>query len=154
MYSDIVAVLSRNGTKSLTLNRIAQNDINLYAEYALLLRKNQKVLRSNILYREAFRLEPHSLFLLEQTLDMLTSAGRITEAIDLIDKSVKTISDHVRLYTVKASLLSYQGQRIRAIHAWKKALSLNGGNAEALTNLGFLLHESEDRDDVLESVQV
>lgn len=150
----MVAILSNNGTKSLTVSRIAQSDINIYAEYGLLLRKNSKFLRSNIMYREGIRLEPHSASVLEQTLDLLTNIGRLAEAVSLIDKCLKTTTDPARLYNIKATLLTYLDKKEEAVEAWRKAISHGGERFEYLIYLGFLLYDSQDREWLSQSIAV
>ena len=70
----------------------------------------------------------------------------LEKALPLAEKLARRFSDHADVNKLYGDILAEAGQHEKAIEAYKKALEVDGENAETLSNLGAAYHARGDLD--------
>ena len=70
----------------------------------------------------------------------------LEKALPLAEKLARRFSDHADVNKLYGDILAEAGQHEKAIEAYKKALEVDGKNAETLSNLGAAYHARGDLD--------
>lgn len=72
------------------------------------------------------------------------SQGAVDEALELIERSLKTGPRNAAAHFNKANLLAQLGRAADAVKAYRKAIDLRPGDADPRLNLGVLLYHEGD----------
>ena len=103
------------------------------------------------LFREAIRLNPHTIDSLNNLSVLLRSQGNLAEAVDFQLRAVKERPAWGLMHRNLASIYAQQRRFPEAIEAFSKAVEFSPGDLEACYNLGLLLSETSQGPEILKN---
>jgi len=98
-----------------------------------------------VCYRQALAIDPGHVPSLNNLGNALKSKGRLDEAIACFDRALERDPGLPRLHFNRANTLSARGRFEDAIAGYRRALERDPEYADALANLGRLLHQRQRR---------